>query len=86
MSIHTPHPDSHTNGLADGCPRCAEHAEDLVSLDADNLRSLWERMIAFERDDDYSMSPRSGTEARAMRKLRQVRTLLRVLRAAGVEP
>jgi len=41
MTTHIDHPDSHENGLADGCPRCEEHAqrpED--NLDAQNVRRL----------------------------------------------
>lgn len=37
-SIHSPHPDTHTHGLHDGCPRCEEHAEHPIqSLDDANL-------------------------------------------------
>mgnify|MGYP001610228943 CR=1 FL=1 len=83
---HVFHPDSHSHGLADGCPRCAEHAEDLISLDDDNLTVLYRRTLAFERDDDIAAVPRSDTEGRAMRKLNRIRLILYVLRAAGVEP
>ena len=63
MTIHAPHPDTHTHGLADNCPRCAEHAEDLLkSLDTENLRSLVRRL-----NNDWQ--PRSDNEARAMRVL-----------------
>lgn len=41
MASHGPHPDSHTHGLADGCPRCQEHAEHPErGLDRDNIRRL----------------------------------------------
>ena len=77
---HTIHPDSHEHGLADDCPRCAEHAEHpLTSLDARNLRTLVERTLRnrFGRDGDggplipdapfgeYAPA-RSDAEARAM--------------------
>lgn len=49
MTIHTIHEDSHTHGLADDCPRCAEHAEDPVStLDGENLR----RIVLLAVDED----------------------------------
>lgn len=41
MTTHSPHPDSHTHGLADGCPRCQEHAEHPErGLARDNIRRL----------------------------------------------
>lgn len=63
MTSHSFHPDSHEHGLADGCPRCAEHAEHpFENLDSPNLRALWIRMAA-------ELYPRSDNEARAMRVL-----------------
>jgi hypothetical protein len=41
VTVHAPHPDTHTHGLADGCARCAEHAEHpFHSLDNRNLRGF----------------------------------------------
>lgn len=41
MTTHSVHPDSHTHGLADDCPRCQEHAEHPErGLDRDNIRRL----------------------------------------------
>ncbi len=41
MTIHTRHPDTHDNGLADDCPRCAEHAEaPWRGLDQENLSRI----------------------------------------------
>lgn len=43
MTTHTYHEDSHTHGLADGCPRCEEHAEHPErNLDSRNLKRLME--------------------------------------------
>ena len=64
MASHSQHPDSHTNGLADGCERCDEHAENPFSgLDDDNLRALLVRVI-----DD--LPARSNNEMLAMRNMR----------------
>ena len=71
MSTHAVHPDTHEHGLADDCPRCAEHAEHpLDSLDTENLRALLARINA-----DYAA--RSDNEARAMQNLE------RTMRDAG---
>lgn len=41
LTVHTPHPDSHSHGLADSCPRCQEHAaHPAASLDRENLLRL----------------------------------------------
>jgi len=65
MSSHTLHPDSHTHGLADDCPRCAEHADDpFASLDANNLRMLYDRTLQWMDD---AQVPRSQAELEAMR-------------------
>jgi tRNA G46 methylase TrmB len=39
--MHRSHPDTHTHGLDDACPRCAEYAERPTDLDAENMRRLW---------------------------------------------
>ena len=63
--MHSPHPNTHDNGLADDCERCAEHAEHpFLSLDDDNLRALIERTQAWMRDEEFS---RSENELMAMR-------------------
>jgi len=60
VSTHTLHPDTHEHGLADDCPRCAEHAEyPFLSLDRENQRALLIRV-------NLDLPPRSLTEARAM--------------------
>jgi hypothetical protein len=65
MSAHSVHPDSHTHGLSDNCPRCAEHAEHpFDSLDDDNLRALVARTKAWMNDEQFA---RSENEAKAMR-------------------
>ena len=41
MSSHIYHPDMHEHGLADGCPRCEEHAmRPAASMDEGNLATL----------------------------------------------
>jgi hypothetical protein len=40
MTVHSAHPDSHTNGLDMDCPRCQQLAEHPEGLDRDNLRRL----------------------------------------------
>lgn len=63
MTVHTFHPDSHEHGLADDCPRCAEHAaHPRQSLDLANLRALSDRIIR-------QLPPRSENEATAMLNL-----------------
>lgn len=45
MSAHKHHPDSHTHGLADDCPRCYEHSlHPFETLDDENLRQLTKRV------------------------------------------
>lgn len=47
---HRSHPLMGTEAiLYDDCERCAEHAEHLVSLDATNIRLMWDLMIAVEK-------------------------------------
>ena len=83
-SSHTKHPDSHDHGLADGCPRCAEHAADpFSSLDDKNLLSLVERTSLWMRDEGDSF-PRSDTERDAMRKVEFVLARVRTLQRIGV--
>jgi hypothetical protein len=63
MTTHSYHPDTHTHGLADDCPRCAEHAyHPIHSLDPENLAALRYRI-------KHGLEPRSQNEAIAMLKL-----------------
>ena len=50
MAYHTEHEDSHHSGLADDCHRCKAHAEDLFSLDADNMLRIWSGTIITKTD------------------------------------
>ena len=63
MTSHAWHPDTHTHGLADNCPRCAEHAQHpLLSLDAGNFAALRDRIT-------HRLPARSINEATAMHNL-----------------
>lgn len=56
-TTHTVHEDISSHGLAPGCPRCAEHAENPIrDLDTENLRVLVN--LAVNRD----IRPRSVAE------------------------
>ena len=67
MTAHVWHPDTHTHGLADGCPRCAEHAaHPELSLDAQNLAILRHRLA-------HGLPARSANEAKAMVNLSEAR-------------
>ena len=58
MSSHTMHPDSHTNGLSDTCPRCYEHSlHPFETLDEENLRQLTLRV----REDAEARSENERT-------------------------
>lgn len=60
MTTHSYHPDSHEYGLADGCPRCDEHARNPEQgLDSRNIANLRERI-------DKGLEPRSNNEKLAM--------------------
>lgn len=73
MSTHTVHPDIHTHGLADGCPRCEEIASNpLASLDTENLNLLLGRMTT-------SLPPRSANEWLAMQRIEAAGAGARVL-------
>lgn len=62
--MHTHHAQIRLGGLADNCPRCAEHAKHpLDSLDTQNLEALWIRMLDVEFDGVTEY--RSETEAAA---------------------
>lgn len=48
---HIFHPDSHTSGLYDACPRCEQHAKHpQESLDSTNLARLREGRVYTELD------------------------------------
>lgn len=65
-SQHTIHEDIQTHGLADGCPRCEEHAYNpWRDLDDTVLRDLVERATQANRFDLM----RSDTEGIAMAKI-----------------
>ena len=52
---HRYHPDADDPKdviLYDDCERCDQHTETLFSLDATKFRRLWDRTVAFERDDE----------------------------------
>lgn len=78
MTIHRPHPiqgewngktfDDKDSLLYDDCPRCAEHAEYIITMDPQKLRLMWQTMIDVEYEglaDHYG----TRTEADACRKL-----------------
>jgi len=75
MASHAYHEDTHEFGLADDCPRCAEHAAHPVTLDDQNLAALWLRMLDVEFGPDDA-SYRSTTEAKAGKYLYDVAVLL----------
>ena len=78
MTMHTQHPDTHDNGLADDCERCAEHAADpFHGLDDANLSALVVRTQAWMRDEEF---PRSNNETVAMRVVETA-----ILRARKIE-
>lgn len=80
MSVHSYHPDTHTHGLADGCERCAEHAENpFLSLDQLNLLSLQERVAK-------GWPARSDNERRAMNEMSQHLGRQRVLQGFACDP
>lgn len=79
---HTKHPSSLEHGLADGCPRCRELAENPTRwLDRDHLSAFWRLMLRVEYGhpgivvglDPNAPEPpqqyRSDTEAKCCRVL-----------------
>lgn len=61
MTVHSYHPDTLVTGLADDCPRCAEHAQHpRESLDRQHLAQLEARVLT-------GAPPRTATEEIAMR-------------------
>jgi hypothetical protein len=79
VTAHIAHPDTHEHGLADGCPRCAEHAaHPFLELDARNLQQLAERC-------DQRLEPRGELEAIAMAQMQNALTQARYLHRCGVD-
>jgi len=78
MATHSVHPDTHTHGLADGCPRCDEHAEEpLQGLDNENLGVLIHRLAT-------GRLARSANEGKAMANLaRAVQSSVAAYGSAG---
>jgi hypothetical protein len=65
MTLHRDHPDIHDHGLADECPRCAEHAlAPQTSLDSRLLADLRARLA-------HGRPARSQNEAIALLRLRE---------------
>ena len=80
MSAHIAHPSIRENGLADGCPRCGEHAEyPFEGLDNGNLQVLIDRI-------ENEARPRGTNEARAMGKVRTAIIYAEVLWRQGWRP
>ena len=80
MTTHIVHPSIRENGLADGCPRCEEHAEyPFEGLDNGNMESLIDRLAS--RAD-----PRSINEDNAMRVISKAVNMANVLWARGWRP
>ena len=52
MTMHVPHPDTHTNGFDDDCPRCQQYPSKLYDIDSENLRRLWSGNIITQTDMD----------------------------------
>ena len=66
MTAHIVHPRIREYGLADGCPRCAEHAEaPWNTLDDRNLADLAERAV-------WRSPVRSHTEGLALDRVREL--------------
>ncbi len=80
VSIHSVHPSIRENGLADGCPRCEEHAESqFEGLDEGNMESLIDRLAS--RAD-----PRSINEDNAMRVVSKAVNMANMLWERGWRP
>lgn len=77
MTAHAPHGSIREEGLADDCPRCAEHAErPFDGLDDSNLETLIAMVVSDE-------PPRSDSERLAMYKVQGAMNLARALRRNG---
>ena len=81
MSVHTDHPDIKSHGLADGCPRCAEHAaRPFDGLDNTNLGALVTRVLYL------GSRARSGAEGEALRQVEEAIAIAERLVRAGWAP
>lgn len=79
MSTHSPHPPILEHGLADGCERCEEIAQDpFASLDDANLGII----LALAQDGSRA---RSHNEWVAMQEVETVLIRYRRLQRLGVE-
>lgn len=80
VATHNDHPSIRDSGLADGCPRCKEHAEyPFEGLDSGNMESLIDR-IADGTDS------RSVNEDDAMRVISKAMGRAQVLYLRGWRP
>lgn len=82
MTTHNVHPSIREHGLADGCPRCGEHAErPFDGLDDGNMGNLIDRTV-----DKAFLAPRSTNEAVAMAQVRNAIAKATVLWERGWRP
>lgn len=73
--------------LYDGCERCLEHAENLTSLDDENLAELWTRMLGEEKGwQQKGNAYRTETEAKAGRELYRIGVVLERLAGGVIDP
>lgn len=80
MIAHNVHPSIRENGLANGCPRCHEHAGmPFLGLDDGNMRDLIVRIEA-------RIPPRSTNEAIAMARVKDAMATATVLWERGWRP
>jgi len=80
MTAHIVHPSIRENGLADGCPRCGEHAEyPFEGLDDGNMESLIDRIASQDES-------RSVNEDDAMRVVSKAMGRAQVLYQRGWRP
>lgn len=88
MAMHRYHPDPGRDDdpdaiLYDDCERCAQHAHNLVSLDAHNIRALFERM----RDVEYGSGSAhylTVNEAIACRNIQTAQRVMQVITREGI--
>lgn len=79
MATHSLHKLVNAAGLADGCPRCDEIAEQpFEALDDENLADLVARTRGWMNDDEDCLS-RSRNEHKAMRIVEKALVCKRVL-------
>ena len=82
---HRYHPDPERGDppeavLYDDCERCAEHAENPVSLDARNLHKMW----TLAQDDDWSLVV-TATERKLLNYLYRLRLVVERLNQVGIQ-